>query len=281
METRKKKEIENLVLLSTEPVGDGGKKYDLMILIGGLLGLIIGWMSGYSFLGVIYGVIISWSIKNVLCRISCNRMERMTFQCRSKPSYNQLFHSLQRALTPLGMMVEKNKNGNPSVAYQKLDYEIRFNEDNTFSIEWYYSTPLFLIIGKLMYTSVYRKSCVAYGIIGYHVQQICNGVATQPISSKGFKESGSVAPPPVQSPSQIIVRDSGSKTSMGYCKNCGAVYKPDAKFCNQCGTPVSMTVSASLEAPTLPLICPNCGCSTKEGASFCTNCGQALKQLEA
>lgn len=51
------------------------------------------------------------------------------------------------------------------------------------------------------------------------------------------------------------------------CPSCGALNKPDAKFCRKCGKP--MQISGEKH-------CPNCGEVVDEDDSFCPNCGQKL-----
>jgi ribosomal protein L40E len=46
------------------------------------------------------------------------------------------------------------------------------------------------------------------------------------------------------------------------CASCGALNAADARFCQQCGTPLAV-------AP-----CPACGASIQPGAKFCANCGR-------
>ncbi|MGI8974584.1 MAG: double zinc ribbon domain-containing protein [Gaiella sp.] len=47
------------------------------------------------------------------------------------------------------------------------------------------------------------------------------------------------------------------------CVNCGTQNAVDAKFCAECGTPLSRT-------------CPSCSEPVAIGAKFCSDCGEAL-----
>ncbi|HSN55361.1 MAG TPA: zinc-ribbon domain-containing protein, partial [Candidatus Sulfomarinibacteraceae bacterium] len=47
------------------------------------------------------------------------------------------------------------------------------------------------------------------------------------------------------------------------CTNCGASNPNEAKFCIECGSPVSAA-------------CPSCGTPVVAGASFCLECGTRL-----
>ncbi len=52
------------------------------------------------------------------------------------------------------------------------------------------------------------------------------------------------------------------------CPNCQAENKDGAKFCNECGTPLSLS-------------CPRCGASARSGQRFCDECGLALAGASA
>ncbi|MGC8581988.1 MAG: zinc ribbon domain-containing protein [Thermoplasmata archaeon] len=49
------------------------------------------------------------------------------------------------------------------------------------------------------------------------------------------------------------------------CKHCGAKLKENAKFCSNCGTPVSRDLK-----------CPSCGQPYETGEKFCSSCGAKL-----
>jgi class 3 adenylate cyclase/tetratricopeptide (TPR) repeat protein len=49
------------------------------------------------------------------------------------------------------------------------------------------------------------------------------------------------------------------------CPNCNSQNREDAKFCNNCGSPLSLQ-------------CPNCGTTNRASARFCDNCGFNLKE---
>ncbi|NKN39875.1 zinc-ribbon domain-containing protein, partial [Agrobacterium sp. a22-2] len=46
------------------------------------------------------------------------------------------------------------------------------------------------------------------------------------------------------------------------CPNCRTVNPPDARFCIQCGTPLSA------------ITCRHCGAGIPPNAQFCSQCGQ-------
>ncbi len=67
--------------------------------------------------------------------------------------------------------------------------------------------------------------------------------------------------------SYIGAADSTVSSDSVTCPSCGALNKPDAKFCRKCGKP--MQISGEKH-------CPNCGEVVDEDDSFCPNCGQKL-----
>lgn len=61
-----------------------------------------------------------------------------------------------------------------------------------------------------------------------------------------------------------------------YCKNCGAVIKNNAKFCQDCGNPVENAKQTEEPVETSPEdknFCPNCGRQLTEEEEFCQDCG--------
>ncbi|MBE6491281.1 MAG: zinc ribbon domain-containing protein, partial [Methanobrevibacter sp.] len=57
-----------------------------------------------------------------------------------------------------------------------------------------------------------------------------------------------------------------------YCKNCGAVIRDGAKFCQDCGSEVEITKETIIENRNF---CENCGSELTPGASFCAECGHS------
>ena len=52
------------------------------------------------------------------------------------------------------------------------------------------------------------------------------------------------------------------------CPNCGIKNPEGAKFCNECGNPLSIS-------------CPNCGHENQPGSKFCSECGTSLQEIYA
>ena len=59
--------------------------------------------------------------------------------------------------------------------------------------------------------------------------------------------------------------------SVSTCTNCGATLMPNAKFCSECGAPVTKT------EPERPTHCPICGTELAEHAKFCSECGYKIE----
>ncbi|MDE5969142.1 MAG: zinc ribbon domain-containing protein, partial [Muribaculaceae bacterium] len=62
---------------------------------------------------------------------------------------------------------------------------------------------------------------------------------------------------------------------MAICKKCGNNLDDSAKFCVNCGTPVSAEPQASTP------FCTNCGAKLEPGVKFCTECGSAVESAGA
>ncbi len=58
------------------------------------------------------------------------------------------------------------------------------------------------------------------------------------------------------------------------CSNCNALNAEAAKFCTQCGRPLS---SGAAPPAAVGVSCPRCGTASASGAKFCHNCGQDLQ----
>ncbi len=79
--------------------------------------------------------------------------------------------------------------------------------------------------------------------------------------------SGQKSTPP---PAPIPSVPASAPTSTLKCANCQRALLPNAKFCDNCGTPV-------VAAPQSP-VCPNCGTESTPNAKFCMNCGTPLNK---
>lgn len=56
------------------------------------------------------------------------------------------------------------------------------------------------------------------------------------------------------------------------CSKCQAALAPSARFCAECGTPVTAAVASG------PKFCSGCGGALAPGAKFCAGCGQAAQR---
>jgi Double zinc ribbon len=80
------------------------------------------------------------------------------------------------------------------------------------------------------------------------------------VSGKFCRRCGSAAP----------LRPSPA-TPGDLCPSCGGRIGPGAKFCRNCGTPLTRSVGQSAVQASEP--CPHCGSRLKPGAKFCKSCG--------
>lgn len=172
-----KKKGNGIVLQSSAPIGDGGRKFDVcyLIFVAFFVILFMVLSSKNRILGVLLGTalgfLIGWLIKNQIVYFPLMNLRSKQYHCDTKLPYDQLIQKLQPILLPMGMTIEKNKNGQPVISYDKMMFDVSYNENDTFSIWWHESVGRALLRDR-QYIPEYRTSCVAYGIIGYYVQQV-------------------------------------------------------------------------------------------------------------
>lgn len=209
-------EGEKLILSSTEPINDGGRRWNFIYYISVIVMLIVFIAIGSNFLGRIFaiflGLIVGWLIKNKVAEVHTQTLRHTKFAVTNKIEYSQLIHELIPRLTPLGALVEKssNENGMPIIEYQGAYYDIFWNEDDSFCIWW--RQNLAKAFFSVDYIKIYRKEVAAMGIIGYHVQQICKFYDNQ--------------------------RESDEVGDEKKCKKCGTPIVNDAKYCMNCGATI-------------------------------------------
>lgn len=204
---------EKIKLSSTEPINDGGRRWNYIYYISAVVMLIIFIAMGSNFAGwifaIILGLAVGWLIKNKVAETDAKNLRNKRFAVTNKIEYSELIHELIPRLTPLGALVEKssNENGNPIIEYQGAYYDILWNEDNSFCIWW--RQNLVRAFFSVDYIKIYRREVAAMGIIGYHIQQICESADTQ-IKKEILNENKQ-------------------------CKKCGSKIVSEAKFCVNCG----------------------------------------------
>lgn len=203
---------EAMVLATSEPINDGGRRWNFIYYISSILMLVLFIAMGSNFAGWIFaiglGSAIGWLIKNKVAETHAQMLRNTKFAVQNKIPYSQLIHQLIPRLTPLGALVEKssNENGSPVIEYQGAIYDITYNDDDTFCIWW--RQNLARAFFSVDYIKIYRREVAAMGIIGYHIQQIC--------ASEGVTQS----------------------TYCNVCKVCGEELVNEAKFCVKCGTTI-------------------------------------------
>lgn len=201
---------EPVYLTSPAPLGDGGRKYNIIYLvaagISGIVGLAMGGFSGLI-LGVIFGLCIGFVIKSSVIKFKWYGLREMKFAMGHPVEKTVMFQRLVEKLTPMGMVVEIHTDGMPVITYQSVIYEVFLNEDQTFTIWWrkslaraIFSIDLFTIIPN------YRKVVVAMGIIAYYIQQL----SMEQLSSDSEKGEVSSAEPSRQiSPADQVLQPQG------------------------------------------------------------------------
>ena len=145
------------------------------------------------------------------------------FQIQNKIPYPDLITELIPVLLPLGMMIEKSsdKGGSPVISYQGVIYDVTYDETkDVFTIWWRVNVARAFL--KVDYIGRYRKIVAAMGIIGYHVQQICNRPA--PAFTQNATD-GNI--------------ENAEVEDKKFCTRCGAALAKGAKFCPGCGSAVN------------------------------------------
>ena len=184
--------------------------------IGAIVGNQGGGLCGILILGGL-GIMIAYTIKSVIISSKWETLRYIKFSIKQKLNYDELIKHLFPILSPLGMTLEKDKTGNISVVYKNTFYDIKYNEDQTFTIWWRKSLMRALIPkGALSY---YPDTVKAMGIIGYYVQQICGANAENINNVNALPNSVNGG-----------IQDNGK-----YCTECGTRCKVTDEFCTNCG----------------------------------------------
>lgn len=205
---------------SPAPLDDGGRRYRVITaaaaVIGAVIGLAFGGLSKFAVVALV-GAMLGYLVETTIVKVKWYDLRNMRFGMGHPVEKAVLFQHLIQHLTPLGMTVEMNTDGTPVITYQTMIYEIRLNEDQTFTIWWRKSLArAFFSIDILTIIPNYRKAVAAMGIIAYHIQQICAGRTENQPEEK---------------------RPASSQERR--CPNCGAVLAEGVKFCSSCGTKLS------------------------------------------
>lgn len=164
-------------LSSPGPLNDGGRKYNKLYIIAVIAAVVLWFISPATAIEdigvvVLFCLVVAWIIKTGIIGIEEKKLRRLQFVLDNRIPYEELIEKLILKLVPLGMTIEKNRNGEPVITYKNIIYDVSFQSDNTFIIWWRKSFARALFTGASI--TDYRKQVVAMGIIGYHVQQICS-----------------------------------------------------------------------------------------------------------
>lgn len=213
-----------LVLSSAEPINDGGRKYNVIYYVSIIACSILFLAMGSNVLGIVFGailgLIVGWLIKNKLLETMAISLRTTKFMISNKVPYSELINRLIPVLTPLGAMIEKSSDvdGKPVISFQGAMYDIGYNDDNTFYIWWRQNlAKAFLTVD---YISIYRKEVAAMGIIGYHIQQVCDKYNISEVCCKDTEQKNHEDAKPM------------------FCKECGSPLTEEAQFCANCGSKI-------------------------------------------
>ncbi len=215
-------------LQSSEPITDCGRKYNWLYIVSlvvvTILFLIVldGDFPAILFMGVIMGLVLGWLIKNLICRSVVLKLRKKKFALDNRIPYPELITKLNQTLTPMGMHIETQSNGNPSATYKGIIYDIFYDDtQNFFTIWWRVNfARAFLKVDEI---GLYRKTSVAMGIIGYYVQQICSDIPKTTYETSYSNQSN------IGNNSEYSMQD------IKYCSKCGNPYKIGTRFCSKCG----------------------------------------------
>ena len=244
-------ETTNIIKNTMEPVDDGGRKYNYIYVVSGIIGGIVGIMC--AGIGILFflplGLCVGWLIKNKILDLKALQFRKYTFKCDNQLPFSELMQRIIPELTSMGMTVELNSDNSPMITHNNIIYDFMYNDDMTFSIWWRKS----LARGLLVINSIkmYRNISVDMGIISYVIQKNTNSVET--VSEGGIK-------------SQTI-----SDSRVNEINHSSADYQ-NKNIVNE-----AMQSSANVDAQTESFkFCPNCGTRYMVGTKFCQNCGMKL-----
>ena len=120
----------------------------------------------------------------------------------------------------MGMHIEAASDGSPSITYDGMIYDVRYDSSRDFFTIWWRKNVARAIINGGNNISIYRKASVAMGIIGYYVQQACNGNSSSQIINDNRNN---------------VVSNNTSEVDIKFCTKCGNKYKVGTRFCPKCG----------------------------------------------
>ncbi len=163
-----------LVLEPQAPIASNGSEYNKLYLLG-VVGAVIGFvtMGPGALITTLIGVVAGHIIKRDILKSKCMQLRKtVKFAIKVKVDYPKLVSALSKELSPLGMIVEIDKNGNPVISHNNVIYDVFYNEDDTFTIWWRKSIAKAFLSDDPI--KLYRNCVVSMGIIGYNVQKISN-----------------------------------------------------------------------------------------------------------
>lgn len=172
MKTKSEVKRTPITLQSAGPIDDCGRRWNKIYWICAVVGAILGIRGGSVAACALFGLVVGWVIKSLICRIKCQDFRLLAFSVSQKMPYPELTTKLIAALVPLGMTVENKADGTISIAYKGLIYDVSYEGEDAFSVWW--RANLARAILNIDEIGTYRKVSQATGIIAWNIQQICN-----------------------------------------------------------------------------------------------------------
>ncbi len=212
-----------LRLQSSQPITDCGRKYNILYFILAIVGgLCLTFVApgGGTILGILLGLLVGLCIKNLILDFEAIKLRKMQFALDYRLPYDQLITRLNPSLAPMNMHIEAASDGSPSITYNGMIYDIRYDDSKNFFTIWWRKNIARALLSGNNNISIYRKASVAMGIIGYYVQMACNGNSN--IQEVGENKSNNMG-------------NESVNAEIKFCPKCGNNYKLGTRFCPKCG----------------------------------------------
>ena len=159
----------------------------LSVILVSFLEDIFGAKSNMVLIGIIPAVIVMakyvWS--NCQMIVKFRKMHNIRFKFIKVSALDEVYPNIESELTPINCKVEKNESENfIAVTYDGVQYNIFFNNDETFSIKWQKSDweKILFFVVDLADGSIYdsypywkfSKICIGTPLIAYKLQKAYN-----------------------------------------------------------------------------------------------------------
>lgn len=166
--------VNGIVLDSAAPLNDGLDKVNVIYYIFGVIGFIIGIMDAglkEAIAWVFFGFAVAFVVKAVISDICMRKLFFMEFHLPVPDiSLPELMGVIVRPLTTLGMTVEMNSDGSPSIIHNGIVYDVVINHGfDTFSLQW--SLAGARQIFHYTFIKYYKRAVCSMGLIVFTIQE--------------------------------------------------------------------------------------------------------------